>query len=294
MFTSKISRLVMVSMCGDADSDSMGGDGAGDFGLDGGSFGADDVDMGSDNDTFSGWGSGPDNDPDPTSAPDVSTDTSNMDNTDVDPDEVGGGPGGSQTGGNFGDADPDVSTDYSNLPADWSWDIDDALAGFGIGLGIGGLPGGVVAGGLAGLDSEEVTEDSFENETDPFGPDGPHGDDNYSEDGGYESPGDGSGADDNNSWLPAPVVDEDEDDGDPTPPDVPPPGGSPGDIVNNPIEEYLEDLSARRENRFGFGDTMLFNDDGTPTVFIESAWGKGGASQIDIDTEDEEVEFVFG
>jgi len=230
--------------------------------------------------------------------PEVSTDNSNAD---VDysgyegynESEVGGGPGGSQTGGPSTGDDPGVSTDLSNLPPDWSWSLEDALAGFSIGMGIAGATGAIIGGGLTGLDSEPGKVENIEGYTPGQGEDGPGWSDGPSDDTGYENDDGGGGRDDDGDSPWTSVEDEDDEDIEP-PVEVPPEGGAPGDIVNNPIEEYLQELSARRENRFGFADTRQFQDDGTPTVFIESAWGAGGAGQLDIDTDDEEVEFMYG
>ncbi|RLC82956.1 MAG: hypothetical protein DRJ03_18225 [Chloroflexi bacterium] len=113
---------------------------------------------------------------------------------------------------------------------------------------------------------------------------------------GSDGPGEGDGPGDYTPRtttpdpLPTPIT---EDPVTEVPPEVPPEGGTPGDIVNNPIEEYLQELSARRDQRFGFADTMQFQDDGSPTVFVESAWGASGAGELDIEAEDD-VEMIFG
>lgn len=62
--------------------------------------------------------------------------------------------------------------------------------------------------------------------------------------------------------------------------------------TTSPVQDYLDDLRRRRDERYGYFDTRVFEAGENPFVHIPTAWGEGGAGVLP--TEEEDIEYIFG
>ena len=64
--------------------------------------------------------------------------------------------------------------------------------------------------------------------------------------------------------------------------------------ISNLEEDYLESLRLRKQERFGYFESRQFEAGENPYIFVPTAWGEAGAGELDINTDGEDVEFIFG
>ena len=61
-----------------------------------------------------------------------------------------------------------------------------------------------------------------------------------------------------------------------------------------PSQKYVQDLKARKASRFGYNESQQFKKGENPFVSVATAWGEGGAGDIDIETYKKQLKFIFG